>query len=134
VKGTPFDLTTPTKIGAHIDELKGDEKKSDPGGYDINYALRAGDKQLSMAARVHEPKSGRTMEVHTTEPGLQFYTGNFLDGKLKGKGGVVYQKHQAFCLEAQHFPDSVNHPEFPSIILRPGETYKQTTVYKFSAK
>ena len=74
------------------------------------------------------------MEMYTTEPGVQLYTANFLDGKLKGKGGVVYQKHQAFCLEAQHFPDSVNQPKFPSVILRPGETYKQTTVYKFSVK
>ena len=134
VKGTPFDLTAPTKIGAHIDELKGDEKKSDPGGYDINYALRGGEKGPLLAARVHEPKSGRTMEVYTTEPGLQFYTGNFLDGKQTGKSGVEYKKRQAFCLEADHYPDSVNHPDFPSTILEPGKTYTQTTMYKFSAK
>jgi aldose 1-epimerase len=74
------------------------------------------------------------MEMFTTEPGVQFYTGNFLDGTLKGKGGVAYAKHQGFCLEAQHFPDSVNHPAFPSVILRPGQTYRQTTVYQFSTK
>jgi aldose 1-epimerase len=134
VKGTPFDLTTPTKIGAHIDELKPNPATKDPGGYDINYVLRGGDKQPALAARVTEPKTGRIMEVYTTEPGLQFYTGNFLDGTNKGKGGVVYKQRQAFCLEADHFPDSVNHPDFPSTILEPGKTYTQTTIYKFSAK
>ena len=135
VKGTPFDFTKPTKIGARIGELKGDPAKSDPGGYDINYVLNGGDKEPALAARVSEPKIGpRSMEVCTTEPGVQFYTGNFLDGKLKGKGGVVYKQHQAFCLEAEHFPDSVNHPNFPSTILQPGKTYTQTTIYKFSAK
>jgi aldose 1-epimerase len=129
VKGTPLDFTKPTAIGARIDQLKGD-----PGGYDHNYVLRGGGKKLALAARVHEPKTGRVMEVYTTEPGLQFYTGNFLDGKQKGHGGVVYRKHQGFCLEAQHFPDAVHHANFPSIILRPGKTYTQTTVYKFSAK
>jgi aldose 1-epimerase len=128
VKGTPFDFTTPTKIGAHIEEAKGD-----PSGYDLNYVVSGGDKSPALAARVREPKTGRVMEVFTTEPGLQFYTGNFLDGTVKGKGGVAYKKHQAFCLEAQHYPDSVNQPKFPSIILQPGKTYTQTTVYKFSA-
>ena len=89
---------------------------------------------MALAARVHEPKTGRVMEVYTTQPGIQFYTGNFLDGKLTGKYGVVYKKHAGFCLETQHFPDSVNHPNFPSVILKPGSTYAQTTVYKFSAK
>ncbi len=127
VKGTPLDFTTPHTIGERIAELKGD-----PVGYDHNYVLRSGgSKTPELAARVYEPKSGRVLEVLTTEPGLQFYTGNFLDGTLKGKGGVVYQKHAGFCLEAQHFPDSVNHPEFPSVILRPGQTYSQTTVYRF---
>jgi aldose 1-epimerase len=129
VKGTPLDFTTPTPIGARIDQLKGD-----PGGYDHNFVLRGGGKSLALAARVHEPKTGRVMEMYTTEPGVQFYTGNFLDGKLTGKSGVVYKKHAGFCLEAQHFPDSVNHPNFPSVILKPGNTYTQTTVYKFSAK
>ncbi len=134
VKGTPYGLTKPTKIGAHIDELKGNPATKDPGGYDINYVLRGGGKEPALAARVTEPKTGRIMEVWTTEPGLQFYTGNFLDGTNKGKGGVVYKQHQAFCLEADHFPDSVNHADFPSTILEPGKTYTQTTIYKFSAK
>jgi aldose 1-epimerase len=134
VKGTPLDFTKPTTIGARIDELKPDEATANPGGYDHNYVLRGDSKERAMVASVHEPKSGRTMEVYTTEPGLQFYTGNFLDGKLKGKNGVVYKKHQAFCMEADHFPDSVNHADFPTTILAPGKTYTQTTVYKFSAK
>jgi aldose 1-epimerase len=129
VKGTPLDFTTPTPIGARIDQLKGD-----PSGYDHNFVLRSGGKSLALGARVHEPKTGRVMEMYTTEPGVQFYTGNFLDGKLTGKQGVAYKKHAGFCLEAQHFPDSVNHPNFPSVILKPGSTYTQTTVYKFSAK
>jgi aldose 1-epimerase len=129
VKGTPLDFTKPTPIGDRIDQLKGN-----PGGYDHNYVLRGGGKGLALAARVHEPKSGRVMEVFTTEPAIQFYSGNFLNGKEKGHGGVTYRKHQGLCLEAQHFPDSVHHANFPSVILRPGETYRQTTVYKFSAK
>jgi aldose 1-epimerase len=128
VKGTPLDFTTPTLIGKRIGELKGD-----PAGYDHNFVLNGGDKKPFLAARVKDPKSGRVMEVLTTEPGVQFYTGNFLDGKVKGKGGVAYQKHAGFCLEAQHFPDSVNQPSFPSVILKPGQTYSQTTIYKFSA-
>ena len=139
VKGTPYDFTAPEKIGARIDELKPDEATKNPGGYDINYVLRILPQSKEaegpqLAARVHDPKTGRTMEVYTTEPGLQFYTGNFLDGTLKGKSDVVYKKHQALCLEADHFPDSVNHPDFPSTILEPGKTYKQTTIYAFSAK
>jgi aldose 1-epimerase len=128
VKGTPLDFTTATPIGKRIGELKGE-----PGGYDHNYVLNP-HKGLARAAVVRDPKSGRVMEVLTTEPGLQFYTGNFLDGTLKGKGGTVYKKNQAFCLETQHFPDSVNHPEFPSTILTPGKTYKHETVYRFSAQ
>jgi aldose 1-epimerase len=128
VRGTPLDFTTPHKIGERIGELKA------TGGYDHNFVLRGGPTRPALAARVVEPKTGRVMEMFTTEPGVQFYTGNFLDGKTKGKGGVAYQKHQGFCLEAQHFPDSVNHPEFPSVILRPGQTYTQTTVYQFSTK
>jgi aldose 1-epimerase len=129
VQGTPLDFTSPAKIGARIGEIKGD-----PGGYDHNYVIKGGGKALALAARVYEPTSGRVLEMYTTEPGVQFYTANFLDGSLKGKGGVVYGKRQAFCLEAQHFPDSVNHPEFPSTILRPGENYTQTTIYKFRAR
>ena len=135
VKGTPYDFTKPEKIGARISELKGDPAKKDPGGYDINYVLDQGvgaGEFLPLAAKVSDPKSGRVMEVYTNEPGLQFYTGNFLDGTLTGKNGVVYKKHQALCLEADHFPDSVNHPDFPSTILKPGKTYSQTTIYKFS--
>jgi aldose 1-epimerase len=128
VKGTPYDFTAPHTIGSRIEQVKGD-----PVGYDVNYVLRDG-KGLHQAAWVHEPKTGRVMEVYTTEPGVQFYTGNFLDGTIKGAGGVAYQKHQGFCLEAQHFPDAVHHANFPSIILRPGQTYTQTTVYKFSTK
>ena len=134
VKGTPLDFTKPTAIGARINELKPDAASANPGGYDHNYVLRGGAKEPALAVRVHDPKTGRTMEVYTTEPGLQFYTGNFLDGTLKGKNGVVYKQHQAFCMEADHFPDSVNHSNFPDTVLEPGKTYTQTTVYKFSAK
>jgi aldose 1-epimerase len=129
VKDTPLDFTTPRRIGERIDQLKGD-----PIGYDHNFVLNGESKKLALAARVRDPKTGRVMEMYTTEPGVQFYTGNFLDGKQTGRGGVVYKKHAGFCLEAQHFPDSVNHPNFPSMILKPGELYMQSTVYKFSAK
>jgi aldose 1-epimerase len=130
VKATPLDFTTSTRIGKRIDQLKGD-----PVGYDHNFVLRQGEgKGPWLAARVTEPKSGRIMEMLTTEPGVQFYTGNFLDGKLKGKGGAVYRQYAGFCLEAQHFPDAVHHKNFPSIILEPGKTYTQTTIYHFSAK
>jgi aldose 1-epimerase len=130
VKGTPLDFTTPHAVGERIGELKGD-----PVGYDHNFVLRGGaGKEPALAARVREPKSGRVLEVLTTEPGMQFYSGNFLDGSVKGKGGVAYRKHQGFCPEAQHFPDSVHHPEFPSTILRPGQTYTQTTIYRFRAE
>jgi aldose 1-epimerase len=129
VRGTPLDFTTPTPIGTRIAQLK-----PNPGGYDHNYLVRGGGKSLTLAARVYEPKTGRVMEMFTTEPAVQLYTANFLDSKRKGKNGVAYGKHHGFCLEAQHFPDSVNHANFPSIILRPGETYTQTTVYKFSTK
>jgi aldose 1-epimerase len=129
VKGTSLDFTRPTPIGKRIDQLK-----MEPKGYDHNFVLRGGGNKLARAARVREPHTGRVMEMYTTEPGVQFYTGNFLDGSLKGKGGVVYKKHQGFCLEAQHFPDSVHHSHFPSVILEPGKTYRQTTMYKFSVK
>ena len=123
VAGTPMDLTVPTAIGARIDQVA--------GGYDHNYVLRGGG-ELPLAARVREPASGRVMEIHTAEPGIQFYSGNFLDGTITGKGGVVYHKHQGFCLEAQHYPDSPNQPDFPSVVLRPGQTYRQTTGHRFS--
>jgi aldose 1-epimerase len=131
VKGTPFDFTTPTAIGARIKEVGGK-----PVGYDHNYVLRQprGDAaHPALAVRVRDPKSGRVMEMLTTEPGVQFYTGNFLDGTVTGKGGATYPQYGGFCLEAQHFPDSIHHPNFPPVVLRPGQTYRQTTVYKFSA-
>jgi aldose 1-epimerase len=127
VKGTPMDFTTAHPIGAHMKEVPGD-----PNGYDHNFVINGGSHSLVLAARVIEPTTGRVLEMHTTEPGVQFYTGNFLDGTLTGKGGVVYEQHNAFCLEAQHFPDSVNHPQFPSTILKPGKTYHQRTEYLFS--
>jgi aldose 1-epimerase len=129
VKGTPLDFTRPTPIGARINEIK-----RTPPGYDDNFVLNSGGKSLALAAQVYEPTSGRVMEVSTTEPGVQFYSGNFLDGTLTGKNGVVYKQHTGFCLETQHFPDSINHPNFPSPILRPGKTFKSTTVYKFGAR
>jgi aldose 1-epimerase len=128
VKGTPFDFTEATPIGKHIKEIN-----SDPVGYDLNYVLRAGEG-LRTAARVTEPKSGRVLEVRTSEPGIQFYTGNFLDGKDKGKGGAVYKQYAGFCLETQHFPDSVNHKNFPTVILIPGNRCTSATVFAFSAK
>ena len=129
VKGTPLDFTAMTPIGARIGQIPGE-----PGGYDHNFVIRADGKSPALAAKVREPKTGRVMEVSTTEPGVQLYTGNFLDGKVKGKGGVVYGKNQAFCLETQHYPDSVHHSNFPSTILEPGKTYTQTTIYRFSAE
>jgi len=127
VKDTPMDFTKPKAIGSRI-------KQVDIGGYDHNFVLNGQTGQMKLCAKVYEPKSGRTMEIRTTEPGVQFYTGNFLDGALTGKDGKVYQKHYAFCLETQHFPDSPNKPDFPSVVLRPGEKYDITTVHKFSAK
>ena len=129
VTGTPFDFTKPTTIGARIGETH--PQLVYAGGYDHNFVLtRAGDG-LAHAARVVEPKSGRTLDVATTEPGVQFYTGNFLDGTIAGKSGHVYAQRTGFCLETQHFPDSPNQPTFPSTILRPGSTYTSRTVYTF---
>jgi aldose 1-epimerase len=128
VKGTPLDFTRPQRIGARIAQVGGN-----PAGYDHNYVLRPG-AGLRLAAQVDEITSGRHMTMLTTEPGVQFYTGNFLDGTITGKKGVVYQQYHGFCLEAQHFPDSVHHPNFPSTILRPGQVYRQTTVYAFTAR
>lgn len=129
VKGTPLDFTTPQNIGSRFAQLQ-----TQPVGYDNNFVLRSGGRGLELAARVCEPTTGRVMEVHTTQPGTQFYTGNFLNGSLTGKRGAVYHRHTALCLETQHFPDSVNHPNFPSVILRPGQTYRQTTVHKFAVQ
>jgi aldose 1-epimerase len=129
VKGTPLDFTQPTRIGARIDELK-----PQPNGYDHNYVLNSGGSSLALAARASEPNSGRVLEVFTTEPGVQLYTGNWLDGRIEGIGGVTYVRHGGFCLETQHFPDSINHPEFPSTVLRPGQTFQSTTAFKFSTR
>jgi aldose 1-epimerase len=125
VKGTAMDFTKPTIIGSRIGQVK--------GGYDHNYVLNSKDGSLALAARAYEAKTGRVLEVYTTEPGVQFYTGNFLDGSIKGKGRV-YNKHNGFCLETQRFPDSPNKPQFPSAILNPGQTYTHTTVIKFSTR
>jgi len=124
VDGTPFDFRTSFEIGARIAEVE--------GGYDVNYVLDSGGGRLAPAAVVYDPGSGRIMRVHTTEPGLQFYSGNFLDGSITGKGGAVYRQHAGFCLEAQHFPDSINQPMFPPVVLRPGDVYRQTTRYAFT--
>lgn len=132
VKGTPFDFTTPTAIGERVDAE--DEQIEYGPGYDHNWVLTRWDGKLRLAATLHDPKSGRLMEMLTTEPGVQFYSGNFLDGSNIGKGGHAYQHRTGLCMEAQHFPDSPNQPQFPSTILRPGELYLQTTVYKFSAR
>jgi aldose 1-epimerase len=134
VKGTPFDFTTSTKIGARIDDNY--EQLVLGHGYDHNFVLNHKPEQNGevLAARVHEPTSGRILEVWTTQPGVQFYTGNFLDGTITGKQGHVYKRRYAFCLETQHFPDSPNHPDFPTTILKPGETFHEKTVFKFSAK
>ena len=132
VKGTPMDFTEPIAIGARIDD--DDEQLIFGKGYDHNWVINESDESPALAARVFEPTTGRVMEVYTTEPGIQFYTGNFLDGTITGKGERVYNRRDAFCLETQHFPDSVNKPEFPSTVLNPGEEYTSTTIYRFSTK
>lgn len=129
VKGTAFDFTTPHAIGDRIGEIK--KPPHETKGYDHCYVLRGQQGKLELAARVKDPKSGRVMEIFTTEPGVQLYCGNFLDGSVGGGG---YKQHDAFCLETQHYPDSPNKPEFPSTVLRPGETYRSTTAHKFSVE
>ena len=133
VKGTPFDFLQPTEIGSRIDDPK-DEQIKFGGGYDHCWVLNESGDSLRLASTAYEPTSGRYMETFTTEPGVQFYTGNFLNGSITGKNGVVYGKRSGFCFETEHFPDSPNQPSFPSVVLRPGETYKTKTVYKFSTK
>lgn len=130
VEGTPFDFRTPTPIGARINDKN--QQLAFGKGYDHNYVLNGTAGSLRQVVRVTEPESGRVLEVLTTEPGLQFYSGNFLDGTIHGKGGKVYGHRSGFCLETQHFPDSPNKPSFPTTVLRPGERYKTTTVYRFS--
>ena len=132
VAGTPMDFTTPHKIGKRIDADF--EQLKIGGGYDHNWVLRNSDGSSALAATVYEPESGRFMEVFTTEPGVQFYTGNFLDGTLIGKNNIPYARRAGLCLETQHFPDSPNQPAFPSTILQPGQTYHTQTIYKFSVK
>lgn len=125
VKNTPFDFTKAEKIGSRIDSVK--------GGYDHNFVLNKKDSNLTLVAVLTEPKTGRKLEVSTTEPGLQFYTGNFLDGSIKTSDGKAINQHTALCMETQHFPDSPNQPSFPTTLLRPGQQYHSVTVYKLSA-
>ncbi len=127
VKDSPMDFTKPAPIGSRIAQVPG----KDPGGYDHNYVLNSGGGKMALALRISDPDSGRVMEIHTTEPGIQFYSGNFLDGSITGKSGTVYKKHYGLCLETQHFPDSPNKPNFPSTILNPGEKYTYVAVHKF---
>ena len=132
VEGTPFDFTEPHKIGARIDA---DHKQIElGGGYDHNFVLDHQKGEMELAAEVVEPDTGRIMKVYTDQPGVQFYSGNFLNGSLVGKSGKKYVKRGAFCLETQHYPDSPNQPKFPSTILRPDEKFKSATVFKFSTK
>ena len=132
VKGTPMDFTQPTPIGARIGSDY--EQLRFGHGYDHNFVIDRKGSDPVLVARVLEPTSGRVIEVYTTEPGLQFYSGNFLDGTITGKGGHVYKQRYGFCLEAQHFPDSPNHPDFPMTVLRPGNKYRSRTIYKLSAE
>ena len=129
VKGTPFDFNTPEKIGARIAQTGGN-----PAGYDHNYVLNRSDNSLQQVVTVSDSLSGRKLELFTTEPGVQFYTGNFLDGSIKGSDGVPFNKNTGFCLETQHFPDSPNRPKFPSVLLKPGEKFHSITKYKLSTE
>jgi aldose 1-epimerase len=133
VAGTAFDFTKPIAIGARINDTT-DTQIRYGFGYDHCWVFSDPSKKLKLGATVYEPGSGRFLEMYTTEPGVQLYTGNHLDGTLRGKEGVAYTRRFGFCLETQHFPDSPNHPNFPPTTLRPGETYQTTTVYKFSVK
>ena len=133
VENTPMDFRKPVAIGKRIESEY--EQLKFGKGYDHNWVINSGDGvELVLAAGVHEPVAGRYMEVYTTEPGIQFYSGNFLDGSITGKSGRAYGLRSGFCLETQHYPDSPNKPEFPSVVLNPGETYRTTTIYKFSVR
>jgi aldose 1-epimerase len=132
VAGTPFDFTSPRKIGERINDTS-DQQIKYGLGYDHNYALNGKAGEMRLAARVTAPVSGRVLEVFTTEPGVQFYSGNFLNGSEKGKGSV-YEYRTGFCLETQHYPDSPNQPAFPSAVLKPGEKFESSTIFKFSAR
>ncbi len=127
VAGTPYDFREPHRIGERINNLEG-------YGYDLNYELRKGEEKLTFAASALEPESGRTLEVYTTQPGVQLYTGYWLKGNLTGRNSTTYKRYAGFCLETQHYPDSPNQPAFPDAILRPGEEYKHTTIYKFGTQ
>ena len=136
VVGTPFDFTQSKAIGDDIAKLSGNGQ-DDPGGYDINFVLNGKSDEMKLVASVKAPKSGRTMEIHTNQPGVQFYSGNFLDGTVTGKGSAVYNKHGGFCLETQHYPDAINkegREGWDSIILRPGETYRHEMAIKFGTE
>ena len=136
VENTPYDFRESKSIGRDIGQLPGDGGE-DPGGYDINFALNGEARTMRLAARVSEPSSGRKMEVHTDAPGVQLYTGNYLDSSLTGKNDTVYKKHAGFCLETQHFPDAINKegtPGWQSVILRPGDVYSHSILFKFSTE
>jgi aldose 1-epimerase len=129
VAGTPMDFRSPMAIGSRISQVG-----SHPIGYDHNYVINAGPQGLNLVGSVYDPQSGRAMEVSSTESGVQFYSGNFLDGTITGKKGVVYKQYWGIALETQHFPDAMNHPEFASDVLKAGQTYRSTTIYRFSAR
>jgi aldose 1-epimerase len=129
VKGTGLDFTRPRRIGERIGEYR-----AFANGYDHNFVLDDGSERLAFCARVEEPRSGRVLEIRTTEPGVQFFTGNRFNGSVTGVGGVVFVQHAGFCLEPQHFPNSINQPNFPSVVLRPGERFQSTSVYRFSVR
>jgi aldose 1-epimerase len=132
VDNTPFDFRSPTAIGARIGD--NDEQLKFGNGYDHNWVFSKRIGDLTLLARVTEPSSGRVLEVLSTEPGLQFYSGNFLDGTITGKGGRVYQFRDGFCMEPQHYPDSPNHPNFPPVVLEPGQLYRNTIIYRFAVQ
>jgi aldose 1-epimerase len=132
VKGTPFDFTHPTAIGARINQA--DEQLKLARGYDHNWVLNSRSGRLALAAEAYDPHSGRVLQVSTDQPGIQFYSGNFLDGSEHGKGGKAYTHRSGFSLETQHFPDSPNHPNFPTTVLNPGERFRSTTIYSFSVR
>ena len=128
VTGTPFDFRTPQRVGEALLRHAASEQLRFAGGYDHNFVLRSGD---TPAVRLHDPESGRTLTVETTEPGVQVYSGNFLDGSVRGKGGRVYARHWGLCLETQHFPDSPHQPQFPSVVLRPETPFESRTRFAF---
>ena len=132
VSGTPFDFLKPHAVGERINA--DDEQIRLGHGYDHNFVIDGGGKELTKAAEVYDPASGRVLQVLTTEPGVQFYTSNFLDGSIKGKEGIAYPRNAGLCLETQHFPDSPNHPDFPSAVLRPGGKFHSVTVYRFATR